>query len=73
METVRLASAQWPVAPGPKHPLVLACADPRPLGPPGTRHQVSSAGSWWGKRAAAEPGLFWEGVNGGHWGWRPGQ
>lgn len=44
-ETVRLASAHWPVAPGPKHPLVPAYADPRPLGPLRTRHQGSSTGA----------------------------
>lgn len=56
METVRLASAQWPVAPGPNHPLVPACADPRPIGPLGNRLPVSSTGTQWGKRAAGFPG-----------------
>lgn len=59
----RLASAQWPVAPRPEHPLVPACVDPRPLGPLGTRHGGASADTQWGKRAAAEPGFFWKGVN----------
>lgn len=56
LETVRLAGTQWLVAPGPKHPLVSACADPRPPGLLGTGHRGSSAGTQEGTRAAAEPG-----------------
>lgn len=56
VETARLASTQWRVAPGPKHPLVSAPADPRLLGLLGTGHLGSSAGTREGTRAAAEPG-----------------
>lgn len=66
---------QHPLACGTRtqHPLVPACADPGPVGPLGTGHQGSSAGTQWGKRVAAEPGLLWKGANRGRWGWRRGQ
>ena len=47
-----LASAQWPVAARPEHPLAPACADPRPVGPleePGTEapEQTPSGARGW--------------------------
>lgn len=76
LETVRLASAQWPVAPRPKHPLVPARADPGPYQAHRSsgnqaprllcRHSVGQEGS-----VRAWPLLG--GVNRGHWGWRIGQ
>lgn len=73
METVRLASAQWPMALRPEHPLAPASADLRPIGLPGARHQASFVGTQLGKRAATGSGLSWEGLTREHWGWRVGE